>query len=37
MSNKKDQVNDFKKAISSTLRAISKKKDIDKAVEPIKR
>ncbi len=29
MSNKKDQVNDFKKAISSTLRAISKKKDID--------
>ena len=24
MSNKKDQVNDFKKAISSTLRAISK-------------
>ena len=29
MSNKKDQVNDFKKAISSTLRAISKNKDID--------
>ena len=29
MSNKKDQVNDFKKAISSTLRAISENKDID--------
>ena len=29
MSNKKDQINDFKKAISSTLRAISNKKDID--------
>ena len=29
MSDKKDQINNFKKAISSTLRAISKKKDID--------
>ena len=26
MSDKKDLINDFKKAISSTLRAISKKK-----------
>ena len=29
MSDKKDQINDFKKAISSTLRAISKKKYIN--------
>ncbi|MDB9761851.1 cobaltochelatase subunit CobT [Alphaproteobacteria bacterium] len=29
MSDKKDLINDFKKAISSTLRAISEKKDID--------
>ena len=29
MSDKKDLINDFKKAISSTLRAISKRKDID--------
>ena len=29
MSNKKNNIDDFKKAISSTLKAISKKKDIN--------
>ena len=35
MSNKKDQINDFKKAISSTLRAISKKKILILILEQI--
>ena len=33
MSNKKNNIDDFKKAISSTLKAISKKKNINKNYE----